>query len=96
MAMANYSCTLGEVKINDCVKIDGRIVGRIMSIVKPLGTYNMYNVQTDARGMMQVARFQVIAETVNSSVNLLNCNGLNEKHIPQEVIDDFLNDDLFL
>ncbi len=34
------------IRINDLVKVDGKITGRVKNIIQPLNTYNMYVVKT--------------------------------------------------
>ena len=58
-----------EVAVNDCVKVDGKLRGRVLSIVKPLGTYSMFNIKLEDGSLMQVARYRMhrIPDTVSST-----------------------------
>lgn len=81
-----------QIKVNDLVKIDGRLIGRVESVIQPLGTFHVYNVRTQTEGVKQIPRhrLQVIPETVTRSPG-------SESYfdLPQNVMEEILKDDFF-
>ena len=78
-----------KIKINDLVKVDGNLVGRITNIIQALNTYNVFIVKTDI-GEMQVPRFRIklLPDTVTSARP-----HLPEHYLPQSIIDELMTDD---
>ena len=59
------------IHVNDLVKIDGQFVGRVVDIIKPLNSDNMFVVNTHT-GTRQVPRYRlrVLPETVQMKITL--------------------------
>ena len=78
------------VKINDLLKVDGDLTGRVINISRQLNTYNIYVVQTKI-GKLQIPRIRlrVIREIVASVTSHIN----SAFNLPDEV-DDLLKDDV--
>ena len=57
-----------RILVNDNVQIDGSVKGRVISIVKPLGMYTMYNIGTYVGEMREVSGYRLskLPDTVDS------------------------------
>ena len=47
---------LTPIRVNDLVKVDGDLVGRVVNVIQPLNTFNIYVVNTEI-GKLQVPQF---------------------------------------
>ena len=61
---------LTPIRVNDLVKVDGDLVGRVVNVIQPLNTFNIYVVNTEI-GKLQVPRFRlrVLPETVSTPIS---------------------------
>ncbi len=68
MSANNMASIVVPIKVNDLVKIDGNLQGRVVRIVQPLGSYNIYVVKTDDIGELNIPRFRLrpLPETVTT------------------------------
>ena len=75
------------IRVNDLVKIVGRLVGRVVSIIQSLGAFKAFDIQTETEELKQV-----LPETVRTP----SASSENNHYLPENVLEEQLMHDYYL